>query len=106
MKYLPIIFAILSEVTATFALKYSYGFTRLYPSILVVFFYICSFYFLSLSLKSIRIDLAYAIWAGAGLVLISVVNAITELKAPNFSIFLGQILIIFGIIIIHLNSKI
>lgn len=106
MKYILLLFAIISEVTATFALKYSFGFTRLYPSIWVVILYLCSFYFLSLSLKSIRIDIAYAIWAGAGLVLISIISAIIDIKAPNLNLIFGQFLIISGIIIIHLNSKI
>lgn len=63
-------FAVLSEVTATSALKFSEGITRLVPSVIVVLGYGLSFYLLSLSLKVIPIGAAYALWSGIGIVLI------------------------------------
>ena len=62
-------FAVLSEVTATMALKFSEGFTKLIPSFIVVLGYGLSFYLLSLSLRVIPIGVAYALWSGIGIVL-------------------------------------
>ena len=62
-------FAVLSEVTATTALKFSEGFTKLVPSVIVVVGYGLSFYLLSLALKVMPIGIAYALWSGIGIVL-------------------------------------
>ncbi|WP_251267956.1 DMT family transporter, partial [Enterobacter hormaechei] len=59
--------AIISEVIATSALKSSEGFTRLVPSFIVVAGYAAAFYFLSLTLKSIPVGIAYAVWSGLGI---------------------------------------
>jgi small multidrug resistance pump len=62
-------FAVLSEVIATASLKFSEGFTRLLPSIIVVLGYGLSFYLLSISLKVMPMGIAYALWSGIGIVL-------------------------------------
>ena len=66
--------AIVSEVAATSALKASEGFTRLWPSLLVVAGYAAAFYFLSLTLKSIPVAVAYAVWSGVGIALIALIG--------------------------------
>ncbi|MCC7253626.1 multidrug efflux SMR transporter, partial [Hyphomicrobium sp.] len=66
-----LIIAILSEVAATSALKASDGFRNLIPSVIVVIGYGAAFYFLSLALRTIPMGVAYAIWSGIGIVLIS-----------------------------------
>ena len=65
--------AIVSEVIGTSALKASEGFTRLWPSLIVVVGYLSAFYFLSLTLKTMPIGVAYAIWSGAGVALIALI---------------------------------
>jgi small multidrug resistance pump len=55
-------FAVLSEVIATTSLKFSEGFTKLLPSIIVVLGYGLSFYLLSISLKVMSFGIAYALW--------------------------------------------
>ena len=72
--YLSLAIAIVAEVIATSALRAAEGFTRLGPSLLVVVGYAIAFVFLSLTLKSIPIGIAYAIWSGLGIVLISLVD--------------------------------
>lgn len=64
--------AIIAEVTGTSFLKSSDGFTRLIPSVIVVVSYVVAFYFLALSLKTLPVGIAYAIWAGAGVAVINV----------------------------------
>ena len=64
--YLPLSVAIVAEVVATTAMKSSDGFTRLWPSLIVVAGYMVAFYFLSMTFRTLPTGIAYAIWAGAG----------------------------------------
>lgn len=63
--------AIFGEVVATSALKASDGFSKLVPSLVVAAGYVTAFYFLSLALRSIPVGIAYTIWAGLGVVLVT-----------------------------------
>ena len=71
MQWLYLAVAILSEVVATSALKAAEGFTRGIPSLLVLLGYGLSFHFLSLTLRSVPLGIAYAIWSGVGVALVS-----------------------------------
>ena len=71
MHYLHLAIAILGEVVATSSLKATEDFTRLWPSLLALAGYAAAFYFLTLSLKVIPVGIAYAIWAGMGVVLVT-----------------------------------
>ena len=68
--------AILAELIGTSSLKYSNGFTRLAPSAVVVVAYVVSFYFLSLALKTMPVGVAYAVWAGVGVALITLAGRV------------------------------
>ena len=63
--------AIIAEVIATTSMKASENFTRPGPTALVVAGYAIAFYFLSLTLKSLPIGIAYAVWSGVGIALIT-----------------------------------
>ena len=76
MGYLYLTIAIVAEVIATCALKSSEEFSKLAPSVVVVIGYGVAFYFLSLVLKTIPVGMAYAMWSGLGIVLISIVGAV------------------------------
>ena len=100
MHWLYLSIAILAEVIATSFLKAAEGFTRLTPSLIVVFGYGTAFYFLSLTLRTMQVGTAYAIWAGVGTVIISIVAWFfynQKLDAPSI---LGISLIISGVVII------
>lgn len=99
-------FAILSEVIATSALKFSEGFTKLVPSIVVVLGYGVSFYLLSLSLKVFPIGIAYAIWSGVGLVLTVIAGMILWKEQLDWARAAGIALILAGIILINVFSKV
>lgn len=99
-------FAVLSEVTATTALKFSEGFTKLVPSIIVVLGYGLSFYLLSLSLKVIPIGVAYAIWSGIGIVLTVIAGMLLWREPLDWARVAGILLIIAGILVINLFSKV
>ena len=72
--YVLLAVAIVAEVVATSALRASEGFSRLVPSVIVVIGYGISFYLLSLTLKSLPVGVVYAVWSGAGIVLITLVG--------------------------------
>lgn len=107
MKIFGILFlAILSEVIATTSLKFSEGFTKLIPSVVVVIGYGLSFYLLSISLKVIPIGVAYAIWSGVGLILTVIAGMIIWRETLDWARVTGITLIIAGIILINVFSKV
>ena len=106
MKTFGILFlAILSEVVATTSLKFSEGFTKFIPSVVVVIGYGASFYLLSVVLKAMPIGVAYAIWSGVGLVLTVIAGIIIWRETLDWARVMGIILIIAGIILINVVSK-
>jgi len=98
-------FAVLSEVTATTALKFSEGFTKVIPSLVVVVGYGLSFYLLSLSLKVIPIGTAYALWSGIGIVLMVIVGMLLWREQMDWARGIGIMFIMIGILVINLFSK-
>lgn len=97
--------AIIAEVIATSALKSSEGFTKPIASIIVVLGYIIAFYCLSLTLKTIPVGIAYAIWSGLGIVLISAVAWIVFDQKLDVWGIVGITLIMAGVLILNLLSK-
>ena len=97
--------AIVSEVIATSFLKAAEGFTRFWPSLAVVVGYLLAFYLLSLTLKTIPVGVAYAIWSGVGIVLIALSGWLflgQSLDAPALT---GLTLIIAGVAVINVFSR-
>jgi small multidrug resistance pump len=105
MGYLYLAIAIVSEVIGTNALKASDGFTKLIPSTIVIVGYGAAFYFLSLVLKSIPVGIAYAIWAGLGIVLVALAAAVIFKQIPDTPAIIGMVLIVSGVIVINVFSK-
>jgi small multidrug resistance pump len=104
MPFLYLAVAILAEVIGTSALKASNGFTVWLPSLVVVAGYGVSFYFLSLALRAIPVGVAYAIWSGVGIVLISVIGWALFRQPLDAAALVGIGLIIAGVIVIQLFS--
>ena len=105
MQWIYLAIAILSEVVATSALKAAEGFTRLVPSLLVVVGYALAFYFLSLTLRTIPLGVAYAIWAGAGVALVALVGWVVYHQSLDIAALIGIALIVSGVIVLNLFSK-
>ncbi|MFT0892552.1 DMT family transporter [Pseudochelatococcus sp. G4_1912] len=103
--YIFLAIAIVCEVIATSALKASDGFTRILPSITTGVGYAIAFYCLSLTLKQIPVGIAYAIWSGAGIILIAAIGVIAFNQKLDGPAILGLGLIIAGVAIINLLSK-
>ncbi|MFW7267434.1 DMT family transporter [Gluconacetobacter sp. Hr-1-5] len=103
--YLYLAMAIVAEVFATSFLKYTDQFTRPGPTLLTVGGYGLAFFFLSLTLRAMPTGIAYAIWSGAGIVLVSTINWIwlkQRLDAPAVA---GMALIVLGVAVINLFSR-
>ncbi len=103
--YLALGLAIVAEVIGTSALKASDGFTRLWPSVVVAVGYATAFYCLALVLRTVPVGIAYAIWSGLGIVLITVVAYVVygqRIDGPGLA---GMALIIAGVLVINLFSK-
>ena len=104
-NYIFLAIAIIAEVIATSALKASQGFSQLLPSILVVVGYGVAFYFLSLTLRTIPVGIAYAIWSGAGIVLVALIGFALYGQKLDIWALVGMGLIIAGVMVINLLSK-
>ena len=106
MKLFVFLFlAIVLAVVGTSGLKASDQFTKLLPSVITVVSYVCAFYFLGLTLKTLPVGIAYAIWSGAGVVLISLIGLVLFKQSLDWPAITGLGLIIGGVIIINLFSK-
>ncbi|MGR8934176.1 MAG: DMT family transporter [Gammaproteobacteria bacterium] len=105
MHWLYLAIAILSEVIATSALKETDGFSRWLPSMLVIVGYGSAFYFLSLTLRFIPLGISYAVWSGAGIVLISLTGWYLYKQTLDAAAWLGIVLIVAGVAVINLFSK-
>ena len=105
MTYIFLTLAIVAEVMATSALKASMGFTRPLPSLLVVVGYGVAFYLLSLVLRTLPVGIAYAIWAGLGIVLVTLVGIVAFGEKPDLPAVIGISLIVAGVVTLQVFSK-
>lgn len=105
MTFVYLVLAIVAEVIATSALKASMGFTRPLPSVVVVVGYGLAFYLLSLVLRTLPVGVAYAIWAGLGIVLVTLVGIVVFGEKPDLPAVLGISLIVTGVVLLQVFSK-
>lgn len=105
MPWLYLTIAIASEVIATSMLKAAEGFTRWGPSMVVVVGYASSFYFLSLALRTIPLGVAYAVWSGAGVALLSLIAWIVYRQRLDPGAIVGIVLIVAGVVVLNLCSR-
>ncbi|MCO5233984.1 MAG: multidrug efflux SMR transporter [Chitinophagales bacterium] len=103
--YLSLFIAIILETAATSLLKASEQYTRPIPTILSISGYIATFYFLSISLKTIPVGIAYAIWSGVGIILITWIGLIVFKQKIDLPAIIGILFIIAGVLTINLFSK-
>jgi multidrug transporter EmrE-like cation transporter len=97
--------AIIGEVIATSFLRASQGFTQPLPTSIVVIGYGVTFYFFSLALQTIPVGIAYAIWSGVGIVLVSIIAFIVYRQALDTPALIGMGMILAGVLVINLFSR-
>ncbi|MET0944153.1 MAG: SMR family transporter, partial [Flavobacterium sp.] len=80
-------------------------FTQLIPSIITIIGYFAAFYFLSFAIRTIPVGIAYAIWSGVGIVLITIIGAVFFKQIPDLPAIIGLALIMIGVVVINVFSK-
>ncbi len=105
MPYFYLACAIVAEVIGTSFLKLADGFTKPIPSLITALGYAAAFYFLSLTLRSIPVGVAYAIWSGVGIVLISLIAWLFMGQKLDAPAMLGMGLIVVGVVVLNVFSK-
>jgi len=106
MVYLQLLTAIILEVLATTALKFSEGFTRPLPSVVVLIGYSGAFYFLSLCLQTFSIGVVYAIWSGVGICLTALLGFLVFQQRLDLNALLGMGFIVVGVVIMNFSSSV
>ncbi|QYA39405.1 quaternary ammonium compound efflux SMR transporter QacH (plasmid) [Macrococcoides caseolyticum] len=102
MSYLYLALAIVGEIIGSSLLKASEGFSKLFPTIGVIIAFVVSFFFLSLTLKTIPLNTAYALWSGLGLVLTTIISVLIWKEKLNMASIAGITLILAGVVILNL----
>lgn len=104
MKYLFLSLAIICEVIGSSFLNVSKGFTKLVPSVITIIAFIACFIFLSQALKHMSLGIAYAIWAGLGIVLTSLISVFVFKQSLDLPAIIGILFIVVGVIIMNVFS--
>lgn len=105
MNHLMLAVAILSEVVATSALKFSDGFTRPAPTVLALVCYGVAFWLLAIVMRVMPVGVVYAVWSGAGIVLITLLGWLVFGQALDWPALTGMALIVAGVLMINLMSS-
>lgn len=105
MHWLYLTIAIVAEVVGTTFLKSAAGFTRLLPSLAVVASYGTAFFFLSRTLDTIPVGVAYAVWSGAGVTLVAAIGWLFLGQKLDAAALLGMGLIVAGVAVLNLFSR-
>ncbi|MFE4669076.1 DMT family transporter [Streptomyces sp. NPDC056716] len=104
MGFLLLAGAIAAEIAATTSMKYSHGFTRLWPSVITAVGYLVAFTLLAQTLKTISVGTAYAIWSGAGTAVIALIGAVFLGEGMTLAKAAGIALIIVGVVVLNLGG--
>ncbi|WP_255569479.1 DMT family transporter [Neoroseomonas alba] len=103
--YIALAFAIVLEVSGSTFLQKSAQFTRPWPTAAMALCYVASFFALSQALKVLPLGIAYAIWAGLGIILTAVISVIVLRQALDIAAWLGIGFIVVGVIIMNVFSR-
>ncbi|WP_062769650.1 SMR family transporter [Sphingopyxis terrae] len=106
MHYVYLTIAIAAEVIATSFLRLSDGFTKPLPTLIVLCGYAVAFYLLSLTLRTMPTGVVYAIWSGAGIVLIAAIAWIFQGQRLDLPAMLGMALILAGVVVLNVFSRV
>ncbi|GAA3910069.1 multidrug efflux SMR transporter [Streptomyces gulbargensis] len=96
--------AIVAEILATTSMKYSDGFTRLWPSVITGVGYVVAFALLAQALKTLQVGTAYAIWSGAGTAAVAALGVLFLGETLSLAKIAGIVLIIAGVVVLNLGG--
>ncbi|MEU2433050.1 SMR family transporter [Streptomyces sp. NPDC007861] len=104
MGYGMLAAAIAAEVAGTTAMKYSEGFTRLWPSLITIAGYVLAFTLLAQTLKTLSVGTAYAIWAGAGTAAVAAIGMLFMNESTSPVKLAGLALVVAGVVVLNLGG--
>ncbi|WP_344530205.1 multidrug efflux SMR transporter [Streptomyces albiaxialis] len=104
MMYVTLSGAILAEILATTSMKYSDGFTKLWPSLITAVGYLVAFVLLAQTLKTMSVGTAYAIWSGAGTAVIALIGMVFVGESVTAAKVLGVLLVISGVVVLNMGG--
>ena len=104
--YIFLVLAIMFELVSTSFLKDTYGFTRLYPSLIVIIALCICLFLMSHTMKFIPVGIVYASWAGLGIVAITIIAVIKYQQIPNIPTIIGIALIVIGVVVVNVMNDI
>ncbi|MGR3722882.1 multidrug efflux SMR transporter [Abyssibius alkaniclasticus] len=104
MQWILLTLAIIGEVIGTSALKASDGLTHWGYALVTLLGYAVAFYFLSIVLKTMPVGVAYAIWSGAGVALVTLIGLVVFQQKLDFGAMLGIGLIVAGVLVLNVFS--
>jgi small multidrug resistance pump len=105
MVYVTLVGAILAEVLGTTAMKYSDGFSRLWPSLITGFSYAIAFVLLAQTLKTMSVGTTYAIWSGVGTAVIAAIGILFIGEAVSAAKIIGILLVILGVVVLYTGGS-
>jgi small multidrug resistance pump len=106
MMWLTLASAIVAEVLGTTAMKYSDGFTKLWPSLATAVGYLIAFILLAQTLKTMSVGTAYAVWSGAGTAAIAAIGMVFLGEAASAAKLIGIVLVILGVLVLNLGGAV
>ena len=105
MHYLYLFISIATEIIGTSFLKTSEGFTKLWPTLGALLSFGICFYFLSLTIKFLPLNITYATWAGLGLVLTTIISVIVFKENVNLISIISIGLIVIGVVLLNVFGE-
>ncbi|MBO9700020.1 MAG: multidrug efflux SMR transporter [Sporocytophaga sp.] len=105
MNWIYLSLAIVTEVVGTVMIRFSNSFSKIIPTILMIAFYIISYYFFNLSIKKIELGTAYAVWSGVGTALLTAVGMLVFNESISLSRVIAIALILIGVLILNLSGS-
>lgn len=105
LSWLLLTISIAAEVTGTIALRYSHGLTRLAPSLATGISYFLAIWLMALAVRNLEVGLAYAVWAGAGTALISIIGILWLDESASLPRLIGLLFIVTGVCLLKFNSN-
>jgi small multidrug resistance pump len=105
MSYLYFAIAVVSEIFATMTLKATHGFTRFWPSVVVIAGVCSSLYFFGLCLKTLNVAIVYAVWSGVGICAVTTLGWLIYGQQLDSPALIGIALILAGVLVIQLWSQ-
>ncbi|MET8676251.1 multidrug efflux SMR transporter [Streptomyces sp. NPDC004647] len=104
MVWMMLAGAILAEVLGTTSMKYSDGFSRLWPSLGTAVGYVIAFALLAQTLKTLSVGTAYAVWSGAGTAAIAAIGMLFLGETASAAKLIGIVLVIAGVLVLHIGG--